>query len=458
MQPNQIIRSKEELINHFGSSKTLEILDLEQMKILLEIDVPPEIWKDASNRNLLSFSQEFVQETEEFKFYGRSIEHIYLVSFLTNLTELNLSENNISDISTIYKLKNLKKLDLRDNCIKDISALQSFTDQIQLAELDLQNNNISDISSISKLKNLKELDLRSNSIEDISALQSLPDLTHLYLQQTRITSYTLALPNLVYLKLGYNKLQDISGLKHSPKLETLNLYGTETADLRAISRQLFGLKDLYLQSNNLTELSYLSNFVDLQILYLNDNKQLQNIGPLKFCTQLTEFSISKTNVADIWPIQFMKNLKTLDIDNTKVVDLHPLQHLNKLENISAPYSGIIDVSPLSKLTQLNYLYFWNSKITNGETLKHHKNFSKYNLTDQEVPTPDELKFYNKVLSVHNSQEQIRKIYNENRVSKFKEQLTHQKESIKIKINEQIRAINMKIEIWAQFIQNSYADQ
>ncbi|CAL6023541.1 Conserved_hypothetical protein [Hexamita inflata] len=230
MQPYQIIRSKEDLLSHLNSSQKLEIRNLQQMERYLEMNVPSEVWEDASNKNLLSFSKELVQETEEFIFFGRGIQYFHLVSFLTNLTEL-----------------------------------------------DLQNNKISDISSISKLKNLKKLYLSYNYIEDISTLKSLLNLTHLFLSSNKLTSYKLALPNLVELSLSGNKLQDTSGLQHSPKLERLNLSETETTDLRTIPHQLFGLKELQLSSNNITEISYLSNIVDLQSLNLGINKYMQKV-------------------------------------------------------------------------------------------------------------------------------------------------------------------------------------
>ncbi|CAL6092362.1 leucine-rich_repeat domain-containing protein [Hexamita inflata] len=373
---------------------------------------------ECSTRSLgRCFKQEFAFlqlrsriKTTKLTLNGREIEHIYLISFLTNLTELNLS-----------------------------------------------NNNISDISNISKLKNLRILDLNSNSIEDISALQSLLNLTHLSLVYNKLTSYTLALPlalpNLLKLKLGYNKLQDKSGLQHSPKLQRLHLNKTETSDLLTIPHQLFGQKVL-----NLQQISYLSNFVDLQYLDLSCNQQLQNIEPLKFCTQLTQLFIFTTSVSDIWPLQFMINLKALSMAYTKVVDLHPLQYLYKLDQIYSKNACIIDVSPLAKLTLLESVEFRFNKITNAETLKHHKNFSEYDFSDQKVLKPDELMFYNKILSVHSFHKQIRKIQVENRVSKFRESMTRQKEFINLKIYEQIHAVNQKIEIWAQFIQNSNADQ
>ncbi|CAL5970228.1 leucine-rich_repeat domain-containing protein [Hexamita inflata] len=277
-------------------------------------------------------------------------------------------------------------------------------------------------------------------IEDISAIQSLSDLTTLNVQQNKLTSYKhllqkkqqkhshvykLSLPNLEVLSIYSNQLQDKSGLQHSPKLENLYLSRTETTDLSTIPHQLFGLKVLNLLSNNLMEISYLSNFIYLQNLNIGFNKQLLNIGPLKFCTQLTELRIYYTSVSDIWPLQFLKYLKILSIDDTKVVDLHPLQYLYQLESISAYGAYIIDVSPLSNLTQLNSLILNNNKITNGETLKHHQNFSKYDFSDQihqQIPTTDELKFYNKILKVHSSHKQIRKIMNDKKITKFKTSL------------------------------------
>ncbi|CAL6086739.1 leucine-rich_repeat domain-containing protein [Hexamita inflata] len=314
------------------------------------------------------------------------------------------------------------------------------------------------ISALKSLTDLTQLYLGFNKIEDISALQSLLNLTHLHLFQNKLTSYTVALPNLVEFELSGNPLQDKSGLQHSPKLKSLNLTATETTDLRTIYHPQFGLKVLYLSSNSITEISYLSNFVNLQILSLYCNEQLQNIGPLKFCTQLTELYIHSTSIADIWPLQYMKNLQTLNMNNTKVVDLYPLQNLYQLLCISAQNACIIDISPLSKLTQLDYIYLNNNKINSVETLKHHENFSEYDFSDQEVPTADELKFYNKILSIHSSHKQIRKIQDKNRVSKFRESMTRQRECVNLKINEQILAVNIKIEIWAQFIQNSNADQ
>ncbi|CAL6023523.1 leucine-rich_repeat domain-containing protein [Hexamita inflata] len=179
------IRSKEDLLNHFGSSKKLEINDLKQMKNLLKMNIPLEVWEDASNRNLLQFNQELVKRTNKLKLqHSSKLGLIYLVSFLTSLIEL----------------------DLFSNCIFEISP-------------------------ISKLQNLQILKLSQNYFANISALEQLTELTELQLANCGISSFILALPNLVKLNICENPLKDQSGLKYSPKLQYLDLSRIDTINL-----------------------------------------------------------------------------------------------------------------------------------------------------------------------------------------------------------------------------------
>ena len=65
---------------------------------------------------------------------------------LTNLEDLYLAGNDITDISALAGLTNLKRLHLEDNDITDISVLKDFNN---LIELDLGFNfRIRDISVI----------------------------------------------------------------------------------------------------------------------------------------------------------------------------------------------------------------------------------------------------------------------------------------------------------------------
>ncbi|MDP2920277.1 MAG: leucine-rich repeat domain-containing protein [Dehalococcoidia bacterium] len=102
---------------------------------------------------------------------GNQITDISSVGGLIGLRNLSLSYNKIKDISAIAKLTNLNYLYLAHNEISDMSALGNIR---ILMELTLNNNRISDISSlgITLITAQARVDLSSNLISDISPLVS----------------------------------------------------------------------------------------------------------------------------------------------------------------------------------------------------------------------------------------------------------------------------------------------
>jgi Leucine-rich repeat (LRR) protein len=139
------------------------------------------------------------------------IEYLSGLQYCTNLTELDLWHNQISDISPLGNLTNLTYLELGDNGISDISPLANLTN---LMYLYLYSNEIGDIFSIGNLTNLKSLSLQYNQVDDISPLASLTGLTELDLWSNQISDIT-PLANLTDLTLLYlprNQISDVSPL------------------------------------------------------------------------------------------------------------------------------------------------------------------------------------------------------------------------------------------------------
>ena len=91
---------------------------------------------------------------------------------------MNLSSNNISDVSPLAGLTELRHLYIRGNNISDVSPLSELT---KLEQLNLSSNNISDVSPLSGLTKLEQLDLSSNNISDVSPLSGLTKLSELLL-------------------------------------------------------------------------------------------------------------------------------------------------------------------------------------------------------------------------------------------------------------------------------------
>ena len=131
---------------------------------------------------------------------------------LTGMTNLNLSFNSISDISTLSGLTQLTVLDLNSNSISDISALSGLT---SMTNLHLSFNSISDISALSGLTSMTVLSLDNNSLSDISALSGMPRIISLDLRKSHVG--------------------DISALSGMTLMETLDLWGNNITDVSPLS-------------------------------------------------------------------------------------------------------------------------------------------------------------------------------------------------------------------------------
>ncbi|MEG4440369.1 leucine-rich repeat domain-containing protein [Microcoleus sp. AT9_B4] len=141
---------------------------------------------------------------------------------LSSSNELDLSHNQISDITPLQSLTNLTSLTVCCDRISDITPLQSLTN---LTELNLYyNNQVSDITPLQFLTNLTELNLYyNNQISDITALQSLTNLTHLTLFDNQISDITAlqSLTNLTSLVLRDNQISDLTPLQSLTNLTVL---------------------------------------------------------------------------------------------------------------------------------------------------------------------------------------------------------------------------------------------
>ena len=116
---------------------------------------------------------------EDFEIYITLKE--FNIKYKTNIEDIDIRELNLSgkyieneglkDLSKI-KFKELNKLNLSYNEISDISVLEKVNFK-ELKELNLNSNEISDISVLEKVnfKELKELYLMNNEISDISVLE-----------------------------------------------------------------------------------------------------------------------------------------------------------------------------------------------------------------------------------------------------------------------------------------------
>ena len=112
---------------------------------------------------------------------------IPLASLAKLAAELELSDQQITDITGLEHATQLEELDLSYNQISDISPLAHL---LELTDLILRRNQISDISPLAELPTLRWLSLSSNQISDVTPLTtfaSVDSLRYLFLRGNPIT-------------------------------------------------------------------------------------------------------------------------------------------------------------------------------------------------------------------------------------------------------------------------------
>lgn len=276
----------------------------------------------------------------------------------TNLERLAIPYNSLR---TLAVNKNLKALNAPYN---ELTAI-NFTGNTELMELKLRQNLISDISGFSALNKLEILDLSYNPIGDlkVSSFARMSDLVKLNLENTNISSSSLTFGtfahniNLTQLDISYNqlKLLDFNIFTSLAQLSHLKIDGNNLTEIPFENiKVIFPKLSLISLSDNDWNCSYLSNMI----------KQLrgQNVIVYVF-VQLRVYD--ETNVDGIrchnnktQHVYWMKPIlhrDDNDVDDTlsKVVTLDPSNSLSLLKaNLTKIWDKISEIQfDMRKITE-----------------------------------------------------------------------------------------------------------
>jgi len=159
------------------------------------------------------------------------------------VTSLNLSNSSFDDMTS------------KNGGIRDISALKHFTG---LRELDISFNQISNLTPISSLSSLETLVFSGTWVEDISPLKDLPNIKCLIFCWMRGANGTPG---------GIENLDALSGLKN---LEMLDAKNSGIKDVKALA-DLPKLWEVQLNENVITDVSPLAKIKNIKALFLSGN-------------------------------------------------------------------------------------------------------------------------------------------------------------------------------------------
>lgn len=226
-----------------------------------------------------------------------------LVHF-TNLEELSISGEEITDFTPISTLTTLNDLAISNTGITDITSISELTN---LTVLDLSYSKVTDISSLESLTDLDTLNIRDTDISDISPLSELDYLMMLYMHNTKVTDLTPLADciNIFQLSLGGNEITDLTPLSNFMHLSSLELYETSVVDISPLANMSISRLDL--SGTDVEDLTPLATVIDLADLILLDTK-VTDISPLAGLESLEYLDLTGTNVEDWSHVDHVENL------------------------------------------------------------------------------------------------------------------------------------------------------
>ncbi len=96
-------------------------------------------------------------------------------------------------------------------------------------------------------------------------------------------------------------------------------------------------------------------FKKLKILYLNHNN-ISDISPLIYLTNIEKLYLNHNNISNISPLIYLINLKKLNLNQNNISDIQPLQYLTNLEKLYLSDNNISDITSLQCLSNLKIFY------------------------------------------------------------------------------------------------------
>ena len=269
-----------------------------------------------------------------------------------NLRNVNLSQNpDISDLYVLEYCHQLTELDVSDTGVQDLSAIPVE----KLVSLNFAGSQVADVSGLAEAKNLEYLDGSGSQVSYIGALAPLQQL-----KQLRFNNCPLLDPDEVFFCLRLQDLQlcntqvtKLDAFANCTVLETVNLAGTAITDLSVLEKSAATLTQVYFSHMPLgaEQLQLLSGNSQLTHVYV-DGIPMENLDILSSTTQLKSLSAGGCGLKDIQGISQNTGLEFVCLAGNQITDVSPLQAISK-------EWGILDLSgnPVSDVSALPKVYF-----------------------------------------------------------------------------------------------------
>lgn len=267
-------------LNIARNAKSLRLLNLSSNRIST---IPSDTFNQFSNLENLKLGDNFLMETYSHYFNG-----------LKQLSVLDLSSNLIHKIeeNSFLHLESLLMLNLADNCIINLAINLPI---VALHSLNLSHNLIESFPNIKSIGALNSLDLSRNTN---SVLNFNIDTKFSQIEKEKIAkSATRIVQSIKSLNIADNEISNLTQLQSFINLDELNLAGNPIGSTANVFPRFMDLEKLNLSGTNLTSLGLLMEnyFKQIRTLSIGHNPMEANFESLQRFSQLQHLHLTESS-------------------------------------------------------------------------------------------------------------------------------------------------------------------
>lgn len=324
--------------------------------------------ENIKNYIIKNYSSSIVEKNNQFYLFASDITYL----------ELKDMEMSDEDIKILNKFENLNYLDLSNNNIKNISSISSLK---QISTLNLSENK--GIIGYSEFENLNDLNISDCGITELEDLSKLNKLYSLNISKNNLKEFASKVNSdtLNQINVSYNESSILNDIKRFNKLYSLDVSGIEISDLSFLNiiDSEYGI-DLVMNDCNISDISMfnelsisslelsnnkitdVSNFNNKKIRFLDLSKN--NIKNYDALSDIYYLNLKDNNISDTSILYNLDNVYSLDLSDNKISDLSFIKELDSIDTLDLSNNKISDLSTLNDI-KLNVLSLDNNKDLKG---------------------------------------------------------------------------------------------
>ena len=251
---------------------------------------------------------------------------------------------------------------------KDENLKNAILEIIRDVEENESKNNItiSDIDTITsdELPSGKQLNLAGKDITDLSGLELFAD------------------KGLEWIYLDWNNISDMSVLSSFTTLTKISASGNQVSDISFL-QNLQNIQNVNFSNNNISNINVLSNLTNIKYLYL-DNNQIQDITAIGNLSNLVELSIAGNQITNIDLLTKLTAIENIDASRNSITSIANFNNNTTIEKLNLNYNQLQSLNGIEKLINLEVLSASNNKIEDISALGNLSKLYNLNLNKNEI--------------------------------------------------------------------------